>query len=158
MALRVPSASAHRASAHARKRTATKSHEKTRRTSEQLPAHGSGPISKFENVSPKRKISEIRTNQPTVARTRTREARTVKQSKLQGLKRKNSVPSFRRHYSIVAQAVALFYKASRVGGAGTLAEHRRDRRLRTRLSPRLKASPPSPISHRRRRSTLPTTP
>jgi len=63
-----------------------------------------------------------------------------------------------RRQSIVAQAVVPFYKASRVGGAGTLAEHRRDRRLRTRLSPRLKASPPSPISHRRRRSTLPTTP
>ena len=55
-----------------------------------------------------------------------------------GSNAKNIVPSFRRH-SIVAQAVVLFYKASRVGGAGTLAEHRRDRRLRTRLSPRLKA-------------------
>ena len=59
-----------------------------------------------------------------------------------GSNAKNIVPSFRRH-SIVAQAVVLFYKASRVGGAGTLAEHRRDRRLRTRLSPRLKA----PFSH-----------
>ena len=66
-----------------------------------------------------------------------------KHSKLQGLKRKNTVPSFRRH-SIVAQAVVLFYKASRVGRAGTLAEHRRDRRLRTRLSPRLKATPHFP--------------
>jgi hypothetical protein len=40
-------------------------------------------------------------------------------------------------------------------------ENRRDRRLRTRLSPRLKAfpnSPPSPISHHRRRSPRSTTP
>jgi hypothetical protein len=132
---------------HARKRL----QDHTRR-SEQLPAHGSGPISKIENskmyiTDEKRKISE-RTNRPLHGR-ELQKPEPLKQSKLQGLKRKSIVPSFRRHY-ILAQAVVLLYKVSRVGGAGTLAEHRRDRRLRSRLSPRLKAFshfPPPPPLH-----------
>jgi hypothetical protein len=99
-----------------------------------------------------------RTNRPLNGRG----ARTIKTIKISGAQTKKHRPlpslALALHRGLVAQAVVLFYKARRVGAGVTLIEHRRDRRLRTRLPPRLKPFPLLPIPSAGRRSTRTTTP